>query len=129
MARQVLELPSRPTTLSAANNFVAFGAIQALRDVSLSVPEDMSLIAFDDLPEDWLIDPFLTVVDQRAYEMGQRAAELILDRLAGNRPKRRSIILPVDFVMRRSSAAPRHASAEEAPAALPPLTACGVGPG
>jgi LacI family transcriptional regulator len=107
MACQVLDLIPRPTALFAANNFIAFGAIRALREAGLPIPEAMSLVAFDDLPDDWLIDPFLTVVDQRAYEMGKQAAELILGRLAGvGRPTRRSIILPVDFIARRSSAPP-----------------------
>jgi LacI family transcriptional regulator len=107
MARQVLDLQPRPTALLAANNFIAFGAIRALREVGLPIPDAMSLVAFDDLPDDWLIDPFLTVVDQRAYQMGKQAAELILERVAGvGRPTRRSIILPVDFIVRRSSAPP-----------------------
>jgi LacI family transcriptional regulator len=107
MACQVLNLHPRPTALFAANNFIAFGAIRALREVGLRIPEAISLVAFDDLPDDWLIDPFLTVVDQRAYEMGKQAAELILERIAGvGRPMRRSIIVPVDFIVRRSSAPP-----------------------
>jgi LacI family transcriptional regulator len=107
MACQILDLHPRPTALFAANNFIAFGAIRALREQGLHIPEAMSLVAFDDLPDDWLIDPFLTVVDQRAYEMGERGAELILDRVAGvGRPARQSIILPVDFIVRRSSAPP-----------------------
>jgi LacI family transcriptional regulator len=108
MARQLLDLSPQPTALFAANNFIAFGAIRALREAGKHVPDDMSLVAFDDLPEDWLVDPFLTVVNQRAYEMGRSAAELMLERLAGaGRPRRRSIILPVDFLVRRSSAPPR----------------------
>jgi LacI family transcriptional regulator len=107
MACKVLDLAPRPTALFAANNFIAFGAIRALREVGLRIPEAMSIVAFDDLPDDWLIDPFLTVVDQGAYEMGKQAAELILERLAGaGRPTRRAIILPVDFIVRRSSAPP-----------------------
>lgn len=108
MARQLLDSSLQPTALFAANNFIAFGAIRALREVGLRVPDDMSLVAFDDLPNDWLIDPFLTVVDQRAYEMGKQAAELMLQRLdGGERLKRRSIVLPVDFIVRRSSGPPR----------------------
>jgi LacI family transcriptional regulator len=107
MACQVLDIHPRPTALFAANNFIAFGAIRALREAGLRIPEAMSLVAFDDLPDEWLIDPFLTVVDQRAYQMGKEAAELILERVAGvGRPTRRSIILPVDFIVRRSSAPP-----------------------
>lgn len=108
MARQVLEVSPPPTALFAANNFIAFGAMRALREIGVRVPDDMSLVAFDDLPDDWLIDPFLTVVDQRAYEMGRLAAELVLERVTGGgRPKGRSIVLPVDLIVRRSSQPPR----------------------
>lgn len=107
MARKVLHLPSRPTALFAANNFIAFGAIRALREAGLRIPEAMSIVAFDDLPDDWLIDPFLTVADQRAYEMGRQAAGLILERLGGAGGRaRRTIVLPVDFIVRRSTAPP-----------------------
>ncbi|MDQ3937741.1 MAG: hypothetical protein M3253_03565, partial [Chloroflexota bacterium] len=56
-----------------------------------------------------LMDPFLGVVVQRAYEMGKQAAELMLERLAADgQPKPRLILLPVDFIPRRSSGPPRH---------------------
>ena len=107
MATEVLALDPPPTALFAANNFIAFGALRRLRELRLHVPEDVSLVCFDDLPEDWLIDPFLTVVDQPAYEMGRRAAELLLRRLDGTPPHAaQSIVLPGELVERRSTAAP-----------------------
>jgi LacI family transcriptional regulator len=107
MAQEVLATSPRPTALLAANNFIAFGALRALREARLRVPDDMSLVCFDDLPEEWLIDPFLTVVDQPAYEMGRQAAELLFERLdAGVRTPSRSIIMPGKFIVRRSTAPP-----------------------
>ena len=67
-------------------------------------------MCFDDLPEEWLIDPFLTVVDQPAYEMGRQAAEL-LARLDSRPAGGRAIVLPGEFIARRSTAAPPRASA------------------
>jgi LacI family transcriptional regulator len=108
MAREVLAIRPRPTAFFAGNNFVAFGAIRALAEVGLAVPDDVSLVAFDDLPDEWLIDPFLTVVDQRAKAMGRAAAELLIERLSAAGPsKPRSIVLPVDLVIRRSSGPPK----------------------
>jgi LacI family transcriptional regulator len=112
MAQEVLASTPRPTALLAANNFIAFGALRALREVGLRVPDDMSLVCFDDLPEEWLIDPFLTVVDQPAYEMGRQAAELLFERLEpGIHTAARSIIMPGKFIVRRSTAKPASATA------------------
>jgi LacI family transcriptional regulator len=107
MARQALAAIPRPTALFATNNFIAIGAFRALREVGLSVPDDISLVAFDDLPAAVLIDPFLTVVGQPAYEMGQRAAELLFTRLAGEAPPEpQEIVLPAQVIIRRSSGPP-----------------------
>ena len=107
MARRVMESVPRATALFAGNNFIAAGAFGALREVGLRVPEDISLVAVDDLPLPLAMEPFLTVAAQPAYEMGRRATELLLDRLAGEAPAEcREIVLPVTLVVRRSSAPP-----------------------
>jgi LacI family transcriptional regulator len=112
MAQDVLRATPRPTALFAANNFIAFGALRALREAGLHVPDDMSLVCFDDLPEEWLIDPFLTVVDQPAYEVGRQAAELLFERLDSELPGvSRQIIMPGEFIVRRSTAPPRPVTA------------------
>ncbi len=109
MALEVLAADGeRPTAIFCANNFIGFGAIRALREAGLRVPEDMSVVAFDDLPEEWVSDPFLTVAAQPAYEIGQRAATLLLDQLAGHHePTGESVVLPFELIIRRSSGPPR----------------------
>ncbi len=107
LAEQILTHDLRPTALVAANNFIAIGALRALRAAGLRVPKDMSLVAFDDLPAPIVIDPFFTVVSQPAYEMGQRATALLLERLAGNGPAAlQDIVLPTQLIVRESSAPP-----------------------
>src|SRR5450759_1419622 len=107
MAQEVLAADPRPTAIFAANNFIAFGAMRSLRDAGLRVPEDVSIVAFDDLPVAWLSDPFMTVVDQPAYEIGRRAAELLLSRLDGTiSGPGREVILPSELIVRRSSGPP-----------------------
>jgi LacI family transcriptional regulator len=102
--QEILAIAPRPTAVFAANNFIAFGALQALREAGLRVPDDMSLVTFDDLPEGWQEEPFLTVLAQPAYEIGRQAAELLFERLEGPaRPARRVIILPGELIVRRSS--------------------------
>ena len=104
MTQEVLTVRPRPTALFAANNFIAIGAFRALREVGLRVPEDIALVAFDDLPPTFTMEPFLTVAAQRAYEMGRRATQLLLQRLIEATPgPAQEIILPTDLVVRRSS--------------------------
>src|SRR5262249_47592687 len=70
MAREALAAPQRPTAFFAANNLVAIGALRALLEKGIRVPQDLSVVSFDDLPETMIFDPFLTVVAQPAYDMG-----------------------------------------------------------
>lgn len=104
MACAALMLAPRPTALFATNNFIAIGAFAALRAAGLHVPEDLSLAGFDDLPDALMLDPFLTVASQPAYEMGRRGAELLLQRLElGGPAEPAEIILPTELVVRRST--------------------------
>jgi LacI family transcriptional regulator len=109
MAQEVLAATDDPpTAIFAANNFIAFGAVRALRDLGLKIPDDISVVAFDDLPVEWVDEPFLTVAAQPAYDIGRRAADLIIDRLEGERnASGESVVLPFEVIVRRSTAAPR----------------------
>lgn len=101
---QILQSNPQPTAIFATNNFIAIGVIHALRQYGVRVPEDISVVAFDDLPEALTIDPFFTIAAQPAYEMGQRATELLLSRLAGVGPEGyQEIVLPVEIIIRKSS--------------------------
>lgn len=105
LAQQILAADPRPTALLAANNFIAIGTLKALRDAHLSVPDDMSIVAFDDLPEIMVVEPLLTVAAQPAYEMGRLAAEMLLKRLNGDMPQGwQEIVLPTEIIMRQSIA-------------------------
>jgi len=103
MARQAVALTPRPTALFAANNFIAIGALKALRELSVRVPEDISVVGFDDLPASLVVDPFLTVVAQPAYQMGQCATELLLQRIiAPEATPYREVVLPTQLIVRQS---------------------------
>ena len=112
MAQRALALSPRPTALFATNNFITIGAFRALRDAGLAVPGEISLAGFDDLPEPLVLDPFLTVAAQPAYEMGRRGAELLLDRLeaAGTAGEPQEIVLPTELIRRRSTGIPVQAA-------------------
>ena len=104
MTCQVLSQQPRPTALIAANNFLAIGALKAILDARLEVPDEVAIAGFDDLPAAMVVDPFLTAACQPAYEMGRRAAELLLSRLDGSETgPAQEILLPVELVVRHSS--------------------------
>ena len=104
MARRALAVQPRPTAMIAGNNFIAIGALKVLRKAGLEVPEDVALVGFDDLPAAMIIEPFLTVADQPAYEMGRQAAELLFKRLSGEQvDPPQEILLPVNLIVRASS--------------------------
>lgn len=107
MALQAMSKTPKPTALFAANNFIAIGAIKALQSIGLRVPEDVALVGFDDLPPALITFPFLTVAAQPAYEMGRKATEILLARLANGSPDQfQEIIFPTEIVIRRSSGEP-----------------------
>jgi len=103
MTRKLLARHSKVTAIFAANDAMAFGAIRAIVEAGLSIPEDLSLIGFDNVELSSIIRPPLTTIHQPKYEMGQAAAEILL-RLAGRRqgqvPEHR--MLGVDLVERQS---------------------------
>jgi LacI family transcriptional regulator len=103
--KKALTLPYPPTAFLGANNFISIGIMKALRNQKLRVPEDVTLVGFDDLPLPLFIDePFLTVAVQPAYEMGKKATELLLNRLLGKAPEEcLEVILPIEIIQRKSS--------------------------
>jgi LacI family transcriptional regulator len=101
--QEVLALDPRPTAIFTVNNMTAVGAMKALRERGLSVPEDMALVCFDDVEHLAVLSPFLTVVDQPAETLGGLGAQLLLERIAGKAGVRsRRITLQTDLVVRRS---------------------------
>jgi LacI family transcriptional regulator len=104
MIQRLLAITARPTAIFAANNMIGIGALKAIRDIGLRVPEDFAMVSFDDLPPNLLTFPFFTVAAQPAYDMGRTATQLLLARLAGKAPEScQEIVLPVEMIVRQSS--------------------------
>ena len=104
MAQKALTQSPRPTAIFAANNFIAYGALKALREAGLEVPGAVAMVAFDDLPPGLVLEPHLTVASQPAYEMGRKATQLLLNHLQAESPEPfQEIILPTELIVRRSS--------------------------
>jgi LacI family transcriptional regulator len=106
---RVLAGLSLPSAIFAGNNLIATGALHAAQEFGLRVPQDLSLVCFDDFPIELLVSPFFTTADQPAYELGCQATQLLLDRLNGAEDDEpREIIMPVEIILRKSSAPPLH---------------------
>jgi LacI family transcriptional regulator len=106
MTQQLLAQQPAPTALFAANNFIAIGALRALREAGRRVPEDLSLVVFDDLPDTYTWEPFMTVAAQPAYELGKTAAALLLARIAEPAQEEvQEIVLPTQVIVRASTKA------------------------
>jgi LacI family transcriptional regulator len=103
-ARGLMGLPSPPTALVIANNQMTLGAMLAAKEAGLVIPKDISLVGFDD-PE-WapLADPPLTALAQPTYEMGVRAAELLLDRIENGGGETSRLLLRPWLEVRESTA-------------------------
>jgi LacI family transcriptional regulator, galactose operon repressor len=86
-----------------ASDVVALGALAALRDAGLRVPDDVSVIGFDDIPLALFFDPPLTTVHLPARELGVAAGTALLERVAG-RPVPDRTLLPTELIVRASTA-------------------------
>jgi LacI family transcriptional regulator len=104
MAKEALDKTPQPTALFAANNFIAIGAMLAMQEQGFRVPEDIALVAVDDIPPVFSINPFLTVAAQPAREMGHQAARLLLDMIKEeNHHRYQHIVLSTELIIRASS--------------------------
>ncbi|MFG2133267.1 LacI family DNA-binding transcriptional regulator [Streptomyces sp. NPDC048751] len=103
----LLDLPEPPTALFAASDQMALGAIEALRRRGLRVPEDMSVVGFDDLPEVRWSAPPLTTVRQPLADMGKVAVRTVLRLARDEQPDSPRVELGTELVIRSSTAAPR----------------------
>ncbi|MFF7893422.1 LacI family DNA-binding transcriptional regulator [Streptomyces sp. NPDC007907] len=102
----LLDLPEPPTALFAASDRMALGAIEALRRRALRVPQDMSVVGFDDLPEVRWSAPPLTTVRQPLADMGGLAVRTVLGLARGEQPDAPRVELGTDLVVRASTAPP-----------------------
>ncbi|WP_329126250.1 substrate-binding domain-containing protein [Streptomyces sp. NBC_01465] len=106
-ARQLLSLPDPPTAIFAASDMQALGVYQAARELGLSIPGDLSVVGFDDLPVAALLDPPLTTVYQPLREMAATAAGLALALGRGGELPQTGVEIATALVVRQSTAPPR----------------------
>ena len=107
-ARVLLALPDRPTAIFGANDLIALGVLRAAREVALRVPEDLSVVGFNDIRQAELLEPPLTTVRVPQYEMGAAAARLLIARLQGESIAEPHVVLPATLAIRSSTAPASH---------------------
>jgi DNA-binding LacI/PurR family transcriptional regulator len=105
LAHEMLQLPDRPTAIFAASDTQALGVLEAAQDCGLQVPEDLSVIGYDDIEISEYIG--LTTVRQLLYESGKRGVELLLEVLDAPSTKPICEVSPTELVVRRTTAAAR----------------------
>ncbi|MGV8954422.1 MAG: LacI family DNA-binding transcriptional regulator, partial [Cypionkella sp.] len=108
-AEQLLALPGRPSAIFASSDYLAVGVLQAMQKAGLTVPGDVSLVGFDDMPFAELVNPPLTTIRQPVTEMGRLAFQLLLN-LLNDEPAVPVTRLPVELVLRQSVAPYQHRS-------------------
>jgi LacI family transcriptional regulator len=103
----LLDLPNPPTAIFASNDVMAMGVMDAIRQRGLRVPDDVSVIGFDDIPQASLIRPALTTVRQPLEKMGRVATQMLLELLSKSQKKIGRIELPTELIIRDSCKVPR----------------------
>jgi len=98
-------LPYQPDAVFAASDLMALGALQAIRQAGLRVPQDIAIVGFDDLPPALLADPPLTTIRQPVYHTGMTAVETLIDLLDTRPDQPRHVMLPTELVVRSSCGA------------------------
>jgi LacI family transcriptional regulator len=106
-ARELVTRDPAPTAIFVANIQAAIGALAALRELGIGVPEDVSVVALHDAPLARFLDPPLTTVRMPLEEMGRRAVTMLLDYLAGGDAQRIRVQTAPQLIERRSTARPR----------------------
>jgi LacI family transcriptional regulator len=101
--QRLLRRLDRPDGLFISNNLMTIGGLQAIAEAGLAVPGDIAVVGFDDASWATALRPPLTVVTQPTYEIGSRAVDLLLRRIAGEEFPPRNVVLQAKLVKRASS--------------------------
>jgi len=102
-AGKLLDLPRPPTAILASNDHMAFGALQAAAERGLAVPDDLSVIGFDDSELARMVTPTLTTVRQPRAELGRTAVSMLMRLIGGQRIEALRIELATQLIVREST--------------------------
>jgi DNA-binding LacI/PurR family transcriptional regulator len=100
-------LPASPDAVFAASDMMALGAMRAVREAGLCIPDDIAFVGFDDLPLATMPEPQLTTVRQPIYQFGFKAVEILIDLIENGIYPARRILLDTELIIRGSCGASR----------------------
>ena len=106
LGRQLASQADRPTAILCGNDTMALGALRALSERGLRVPDDVSVVGFDDIPDASYYMPPLTTMRQDFGEVGRQALSVLLERMAGESTTGLRVRVATEFVTRQSAAPP-----------------------
>ncbi len=102
-AMELMNLPHAPTAIFGSNDVMAFGVMEAARERGKKIPDDISIIGFDDIPQAAQVHPPLTTIRQPLEEMGRRAVRMLLEIIQNPDQAAAKIELPTELVVREST--------------------------
>ena len=95
-------LPHRPEAIFGASDLITIGAMRALREAGLRVPEDIAVVGFDDIPVARYLVPSLTTTRLPAYELGLQAADMLINLIQDEEIPERGVLLDTELIIRES---------------------------
>ncbi|SFJ88409.1 LacI family DNA-binding transcriptional regulator [Thermoflavimicrobium dichotomicum] len=104
-ANQLFDLPEPPTAIFACNDLIAIGVIKAARERNLKIPNDLSVVGFDNTFMAEMVDPPLSSVQQPICEMSRQVVDLLVKKIQGEKSRKRVVLLP-ELVVRKSTMPP-----------------------
>lgn len=105
-ARHLLTLPAPPTAIVAGNDQIAMAALDVARDLGISVPRQLSIVGFDDIPDAARLQPPLTTVRQPLTEIGAAATQILLRLLSGEAVPSDTLLITPTLTVRGTTAPP-----------------------
>ncbi len=100
---ELLALPERPTAVFVAGDEMAIGAIEAIHEAGLRIPEDISVVGYDDIYMSQYITPKLTTVRQDTETIGQHAASVLIEQIVNKKRVTTRDVIPVNLMVRQST--------------------------
>ncbi len=102
LMQELIDMANPPTAVFTANNLLTLGALRTIHENSLEIPDDVSIVGFDDMYWSTSLNPPLTAVRQSGYDIGSKAAELLVQKIAHPDRTTSSIVLATELMRRRS---------------------------